>query len=62
VWVFITQALKAADQRITDRHYESAQREKKFEWKSYQPIDYYLISFAVADYQNTTFMHSGRDG
>lgn len=25
---------------------------KRFEWKTYYPIDYYLISFAVSDYQD----------
>jgi aminopeptidase N len=52
VWVFITtdtscmagsQGLLTDIVPLGDKH--------RFEWKSNYPIDYYLISFAVADYQ-----------
>lgn len=31
---------------------ELPNNKKRFEWKTYYPIDYYLISFAVSDYQD----------
>lgn len=53
VWVFLTapQGTMAASQGLLTSVVPLPDNRNRFEWKSKYPIAYYLISFAVADYQ-----------
>jgi len=53
VWVFLTTSAenKAGSQGLLTAVTPVPGGKLRYEWKSYYPIDYYLISFAVADYQ-----------
>jgi aminopeptidase N len=53
VWVFLTTSAenKAGSQGLLTGITPMPGGKVRYEWKSYYPIDYYLISFAVADYQ-----------
>jgi aminopeptidase N len=53
VWVFLTTSAenKAGSQGLLTGVTPMPGGKLRYEWKSYYPIDYYLISFAVADYQ-----------
>jgi len=53
VWVYLTtsQENKAGSQGLLTGITPMPGGKVRYEWKSYYPIDYYLISFAVADYQ-----------
>ncbi|MDP2721272.1 MAG: M1 family aminopeptidase [Bacteroidales bacterium] len=52
-WVFLTTTTNnmAGSQGLLTNVVELGNSKHRFEWKSNYPIDYYLISFAVADYQ-----------
>jgi aminopeptidase N len=52
VWVFLTtsQTNKAGSEGLLTAVTPVAGGKLRYEWKSKHPIDYYLISFAVADY------------
>ncbi|MCF8234981.1 MAG: T9SS type A sorting domain-containing protein [Bacteroidales bacterium] len=52
-WVFITtdSSNLAGSQGLLTNITELGNGKLRYEWKSRYPIDYYLISFAVADYQ-----------
>lgn len=53
VWVFLTtsEGNMAGSQGLLTGITPMPGGKVRYEWKSYYPIDYYLISFAVADYQ-----------
>lgn len=53
VWVFLTTSSEnmAGSQGILTDVVDLGNGNSRYEWKSNYPIDYYLISFAVADYQ-----------
>lgn len=53
VWVFLTtdSSNMAGSQGILTNITNLSGGKKRYEWKSSYPINYYLISFAVADYQ-----------
>ncbi|MBW6459371.1 MAG: T9SS type A sorting domain-containing protein [Bacteroidales bacterium] len=53
VWVFLTTSPenKAGSQGLLTGITNMPGGKVRYEWKSYYPIAYYLISFAVADYQ-----------
>lgn len=53
VWVFLTTASTniAGSQGLLTDVVDLGNGKTRYEWKSSYPIDYYLISFAVADYQ-----------
>lgn len=53
VWVFLTTSPenKAGSEGLLTGMTTMPNGKVRYEWKSYYPIDYYLISFAVADYQ-----------
>lgn len=53
VWVFLTtdSTNMAGSQGILTDVVDLGNGKLRYEWKSNYPIDYYLISFAVADYQ-----------
>jgi len=52
VWVFLTTSSgnKAGSEGLLTNITTLPNGKVRYEWKSYYPIDYYLISFAVADY------------
>lgn len=54
VWVFLTTSPenKAGSEGLLTGITTMPNGKVRYEWKSYYPIDYYLISFAVADYQD----------
>ncbi len=53
VWVFLTTSSEniAGSQGLLTNTVDLGDGNTRYEWKSSYPIDYYLISFAVADYQ-----------
>ncbi len=53
VWVFLTTdaANTATSQGLLTNTVNLGNGKKRYEWKSNYPIDYYLISFAVSEYQ-----------
>jgi len=53
VWVFLTTSEEnmAGSQGLLKAITPMPGGKLRYEWKSYYPVDYYLISFAVADYQ-----------
>lgn len=53
VWVFLTTNMNemAASQGLLTNITDLGNGKQRFEWKSKYPIAYYLISFAVSDYQ-----------
>jgi aminopeptidase N len=53
VWVYLTTNLDemAGSQGLLTNVTQLGNNKQRFEWKSNYPIAYYLISFAVADYQ-----------
>lgn len=60
VWVFLTtdEQFMAGSQGILTNTVDLGDGNKRYEWKSNYPIDYYLISFAVSDYQEyNTYAH-----
>jgi aminopeptidase N len=54
VWVFLTtsQENKAGSEGLLSAVSPMPGGKARYEWKTYYPIDYYLISFAVSDYQD----------
>jgi aminopeptidase N len=54
VWVFLTTSAenKAGSEGLLTAVTNIPGGKVRYEWKSHYPIDYYLISFAVADYQD----------
>lgn len=59
-WVFLTTDIDnmAGSQGLLTDVVDLGNGKHRFEWKSKYPIDYYLISFAVADYQEyNVFAH-----
>ena len=54
VYVFLTcdSNCKAGSNGLLTREVDLPNNKKRFEWKTYYPINYYLISFAVAEYQD----------
>ncbi|MBN1599391.1 MAG: T9SS type A sorting domain-containing protein [Bacteroidales bacterium] len=64
LYVFLTapdSVLAGSNGLLTDI-VELENNSRRFEWKSRYPIAYYLISFAVADYMDYSFMASTADG
>jgi aminopeptidase N len=60
VWVFLTTAsdYMAGSQGILTNTVDLGDGNTRYEWKSNYPIDYYLISFSVSDYQEyNTYAH-----
>lgn len=60
VWVFLTTNSEnmAGSQGILTNTVDLGDGNTRYEWKSSYPIDYYLISFAVSDYQEyNTYAH-----
>jgi aminopeptidase N len=57
VWVYLTTSEEnmAGSQGLLTAVTPMPGGKLRYEWKSYYPIDYYLISFAVADYQEYNF-------
>lgn len=53
VWVFLTTNSEniAASQGLLTNTVDLGNNKTRYEWKSNYPIDYYLISFAVAEYE-----------
>ncbi len=59
-WVFLTtdSDLMAGSQGLLTNTVNLGNGQTRYEWKSSYPIDYYLISFAVADYlEYNTYAH-----
>lgn len=59
-WVFLTTSSNnmAGSQGILTNTVDLGNGKTRFEWKSKYPIDYYLISFAVSEYQEyNTYAH-----
>ena len=56
-WIFLTvdSAYMAGSEGLLTRVVDLPGGKKRFEWKTHYPIDYYLLSFAVADYRNDQF-------
>ncbi len=54
VWVFLTTAStnKVGSQGLLTNVVDVGNNKVRYEWKSSYPIDYYLISFSVADYMD----------
>lgn len=54
VWVFLTtsQGNRAGSQGLLTAIIPLPDNKVRYEWKSHYPIDYYLVSFAVADYMD----------
>jgi aminopeptidase N len=54
VYVFLTcdNDCKAGSNGLLTAEVNLPNNKKRFEWKTYYPINYYLISFAVAEYQD----------
>lgn len=51
VWVTVASNLKAGSNGLLENITPMPNNKMRYEWKSRYPIDYYLISVAVADYQ-----------
>jgi len=56
-WIFITvdSNYMAGSEGLLTRVVDLGNGKKRFEWKTQYPIDYYLLSFAVADYRDFSF-------
>ncbi len=56
-WVFITvdSNYMAGSEGLLTRVVKLKNGKKRYEWKTYYPIDYYLLSYAVADYRDFSF-------
>lgn len=50
VWITVPGHLKAGSNGVLEAVVDLPDGKKQFQWKSRYPIDYYLISFAVANY------------
>jgi aminopeptidase N len=64
IYIFLTMAdslMAGANGLLTNISYLE-NNEKRYEWKSYYPVAYYLLSFAVANYMDYSFMASTADG
>ena len=63
-YVFLTMAdsLKAGSNGILTDIISLGNGYKRYEWKSYYPVAYYLISFSIADYLDYSFMASTANG
>lgn len=58
VWITVDTALKAGSNGILTQVTPIGTNRKRFEWKSRKPIDYYLISAAVGNYDEYSYyMH-----
>jgi len=53
-WIFLTTPPNemAGSEGILTKIVNLPDGQKRYEWKTHYPIDYYLLSFAVADYQD----------
>lgn len=51
VWITVPSGLKAGSNGVLQNITNMPNNKKRYEWKSRHPIDYYLISSSVADYQ-----------
>ena len=56
-WIFLTvdSNYMAGSEGLLTRVVNLKNGKKRFEWKTHYPIDYYLLSFAVADYSDYSF-------
>ncbi len=56
-WIFLTvdSNYLAGSEGLLTRVVDLGNGKKRFEWKTKYPIDYYLLSFAVADYRDFSF-------
>jgi len=57
VWIFLTvdSNYMAGSEGLLTRVVSLGNGKKRYEWKTRYPIDYYLISYAVADYREFSF-------
>jgi aminopeptidase N len=64
VYVFLTMAdtLMAGSNGLLTHVEPLGNDRKRYEWKSYYPVAYYLPSFSVANYMDYSFMASAGDG
>jgi aminopeptidase N len=65
-WIFLTTdtAYMAGSEGVLENVTELGNGKHRFEWKEHHPIDYYLLSFSVSDYQDySIYAHpSGLNG
>jgi len=56
-WIFLTvdSSYMAGSEGLLTAITKLPEGKKRFEWKTKYPIDYYLLSFAVADYRDFSF-------
>lgn len=56
-WIFLTvdSIYMAGSEGLLTRVVDLPGGKRRFEWKTHYPIDYYLLSFAVADYRDFSF-------
>ncbi len=56
-WIFLTvdSRYMAGSEGLLTRVVDLGNGKKRYEWKTHYPIDYYLISYAVADYRDFRF-------
>jgi aminopeptidase N len=56
-WIFLTvdKHYMAGSEGLLTRISDLGNGKRRFEWKTRYPIDYYLISYAVADYRDFSF-------
>lgn len=58
IWITVPQGLTAASNGLLKQVVPIGTAESRFEWSTRYPIDYYLLSFAVAPYQEYSYyMH-----
>ncbi len=58
VWITVASNLKAGSNGVLENVTDMPGNKKRYEWKSRHPIAYYLISVAVANYQEyNTYAH-----
>lgn len=55
VWVTVNSTLKAGSNGVLQHVTNMGNGKDRYEWKSRYPIDYYLISAAVGDYQDYSY-------
>ncbi len=56
-WIFLTvdSNYMAGSEGLLTRVVDVGHGKKRYEWKTHYPIDYYLLSYAVADYRDFSF-------
>lgn len=55
IWITVAPGLKAASNGLL-KNVVSVNGQLRYEWKTKYPIDYYLLSFVVGDYQEYNYM------